>query len=102
MISLLSCGPVDTFKTLISLMLTVFVGTVGALTLIYRGAQREQNIRLWETNRLRAYECIYEHQYNSAAKFFKKASDASRKIGKNDYHFAVSLEDAAFLDSRAK
>jgi hypothetical protein len=82
-------------------MLLSFLGTSGALLLIFMSAQNEQNIRLWETNRLRGYECLFEHQYNAAGKFFRKASDASKTLGKEDYRYAVSLEDTASLNARA-
>ena len=82
-------------------MLLSFLGTAGALLLIFMSAQKEQNIRLWETNRLRAYECLYEHQYNAAGKFFRKASDASKKLGKEDYRYAITLDDAASLNACA-
>lgn len=88
------------YKTLISLMLLLFFGTAAAVVLIYSIAQKEQNIRLWETNRLRGYECLYEHQYNAASRYFRKAGEASKKIGKSDYRYAVSLEDAASLSGR--
>lgn len=65
--------------------------------MIFQSWMNERYVRLWESFRMLGYEQVYAHQYDQALRFFRRSSEMSRKLGKENYHYAISLEDVAVV-----
>lgn len=84
-------------KVILSLLIAIFLLGGMLLYWIFQTAQNDRHIRIWESFRIRGYEFLYQGQYDVAAKYFRHSSEFSRKLGKTNYRYAISMQDYGFL-----